>query len=277
MTTTPATTRPNTAFGLLFGPAQVAADSLAILSDATDANLDRALRGVPPAARATAVKEVKATAAGLLDINLIDMLIAGWRTYRDLTSAARRTLAQPGSKELVSLVTHRITAEQQPYVRVLVNGQPVVTVQLKFSVDFDVSALLAEITEGQLVAIHTGRCDITATLAVDDIGVATGQTRLELPGAVPVSPGIRLLPAADYPSGPGQPGATPAVPRVQQAQPAVLSPVPVAPPSQSVTPGGEWWEATRAATPAVAAPCGATPPAAATPKNAGSSKRWWER
>jgi hypothetical protein len=272
MTTTPTTARPDTALGLLFGPAEIAAGSLAIVSDAANANLDRALQGVPSAARATAVKEVNATAAGLLDINLIDLLIAGWKTYHDLTSAARRTLAQPGSRELVSLVTHRVTAEQEPSVKVLVNGHPVVTVQLKFSVDFDVSALLAEITGGQLVAIHTGRCDITATLAVDDIDVATGQTRLELPGAVPVSPGIRLLPAADYPSGAGRPGATPAAPRVPQARPAVLSPAPAALPGQSVTPGGEWWEATGAAAQAVAGPA-----AAATPENGGASERWWER
>jgi hypothetical protein len=294
VTTTPATTRPNTAIGLLFGPAEIAAGSLAILSDATNANLDRALQGLPPAARATAVKEVRATAAGLLDINLIDMLIAGWRTYHDLTSAARRTVATPGSKELVSLVTHRVTAEQQPSVKVLVNGQPVATVRLKFSADFDVSALLAEITEGRMVAIHTGRCDITATLAVDDIDVATGQTRLELPGAIPVTPGIRLLPAGDYPSGAGQPGATPAEPGVPQPQPAVLSSSHAALPSQSATPGGEWWKATGAVSPpptqggewseaaGAATPPAATPPAAApaaadTPKKAGSSKRWWER
>jgi hypothetical protein len=194
MTTTPATTRPNSAIGLLFGPAEIAAGSLAILSDTASANLGRALQGLPPAAHAAAVKEVKATAAGLLDINLIDMLVAGWRTYHDLTSAGRRTLAQPGSKELVSLVTHRVTAEQEPSIEVLVNGQPVVTVRLKFSADFDVSALLAEITEGRLVAIHTGRCDISATLAVDNIDLASGQTRLELPGAIPVTPGIRLFP-----------------------------------------------------------------------------------
>jgi hypothetical protein len=99
MTTTPTTARPNTAIGLLFGTGESAADSLPILSDATNANLDRALQKLPPAARVTAVKEVKATAADLLDFNLVDMLIAGWRTYHDLTSAARRTLAEPGSKD----------------------------------------------------------------------------------------------------------------------------------------------------------------------------------
>lgn len=276
MTTTPTTARPNTAIRLLFGTGE-SADSLPILSDATNANLDRALQELPPAARATAVKDVKATAADLLDLNLVDMLIAGWRTYHDLTSAARRTLAEPGSKELVSLVTHRVTAEQQPSVRVLLNGQPVATVELKLSVDFDVSALLCEITGGRLVAIHAGRCDITATLAVDGIDVATGQSRLELPGAVSVSSGIRLLPAEDYPSSAGQPGARSAMPRVQQAQVVVPSPTPaaspgatgaLAPPAQR---GGAWWEPTGAATPPAAAST------AVAPKKAGSSKRWWER
>jgi hypothetical protein len=268
MIESPATARPGTAIGIL-GPAEIAAGSFAILPDTANTNLERALHDLPPMARATAIKEVNATAADLLDINLIDMLIAGWCTYHELTSAARRTLAQPGSKELVSLVTHRVTAEQQPSIKVVVNGTPVATVQLRFTVDFDVSALLTEITEGRLVAIHTGRCDITATLAIDDIDVATGQMRLELPGAISVTSGIRLLPAEDYPPGAGHTGAASTMPPVQQAQPAP-SPTPAALKRRPVRPGGEWWEATGPAVPPAAAPA-----AAATPKKASSSKRWW--
>jgi hypothetical protein len=288
MTTTPVAARPDTAIGLLFGPGEIAGGSLAILSDATSANLERALQNLPSAVHATAVKEVKATAADLLDFNLVDMLIAGWRTYHDLTSAARRTLAEPGSKELVSLVTHRVTVEQQPSIRVLVNGQPVVTVQLKFSVGFDVSALLAEIIDGRLTALHTGRCDITVTLAVDGIDVATGRSRLDLPGAIPVTQGIRLLPAEDYPPSASQPGAAPTMPRAQQAQVTALSPIPAAQPGQSRGPGSGWQEATGAPAPSAQEggewweATGAVPPPAAAssavmPKKAGSSKRWWER
>ena len=71
--------------------------------------------------------------------------------------------------------------------------------QLGLSVVFDVSALVALISAGRLVALHSGRCDITATLAIQDTDVLTRRAHLELPGIVPLSPGIRLLAARNYP------------------------------------------------------------------------------
>jgi hypothetical protein len=59
---------------------------------------------------------------------------------------------------------------------------------------------VAGISAGRLVALHSGRCDITATLSIQGADVVTRQARLELPGAVPLSPGIRLLPVGDYPA-----------------------------------------------------------------------------
>jgi hypothetical protein len=63
---------------------------------------------------------------------------------------------------------------------------------------------VAGISAGRLVALHSGRCDITATLAIQGTDVLTRRAHLELPGVVPLSSGIRLLPARNYPVG-GQP------------------------------------------------------------------------
>jgi hypothetical protein len=68
------------------------------------------------------------------------VLVAGWREHHDLTAAAQRTLAGPGSTELVSLATHRVSTEQQPYVTVLIDGHRVATVQLGLSLAFGVTA-----------------------------------------------------------------------------------------------------------------------------------------
>jgi hypothetical protein len=156
---------------------------------------------LPEAARQAASREINSAAAGLLDVSLIGMLIAGWRAHHDLTSAARRTLAVPGSTELVHLATHQITVEKRPTVTVLVDGHRVAILQLDLSVVFDITAMLAGIRAGRLVALHSGRCDITATLAIDGTNVVTRQTHLELPGAIPLGRGIRLLAAAEDPAG----------------------------------------------------------------------------
>ena len=195
-------TRPHTAaLTLLFGPGD-AAEALGravVLPPDADGSLGRALEHLPAETRTAAVREVTAAAAGLLDVGLADVLITGWREHRDLTAAARRTLAAPGSTELVDLAEHQVTATQEPYVSVLVDGHQVATVQLGLTVVCDVTAMLAGISAGRLVAVHSGDCDITVTLAIDEAEVITRQTRLALPGVITVHRGIRLLPASAYP------------------------------------------------------------------------------
>lgn len=192
--------RPSTTLDLLFGPGQDAPGAMAqqILSAGTD--LRRALEDLPKATREAAIREATTSAAGLLDVDLIGLLVAGWRTHHDLTAAARRTLAAPGSTEVVDLATHQVTTTQQPSVSILVDGRQVATLQLGLSVVFDVRALVAGVGAGRLVAIHAGRCDVTATLALQGTDVVTRQAHLELPGVIPLSRGIRLLAARNYPA-----------------------------------------------------------------------------
>jgi len=199
MTMTPGTqAQPNSALELLLGSVDHVTGLMALLSVDSSGELGRSLENLPAEIRGIAGREVSAAAAGLLNINLIDLLVEGWREYADLTSAARRTLAAPGTSELVSLMTHRVSAEQEPHVDLLVDGRLVATVRFGFSDDFDVSAMVAAVRRGILVAVHAGRCDITATLAINGVDVVTKQARVELPGAIPLTPGIRLLSARDY-------------------------------------------------------------------------------
>lgn len=220
-----------TALALLFGQEADSQEAIADRIESADPeNLDRALEGLPKATREAAVREVAAATAGLLNVNLIDMLVAGWRKHHDLTSAARRTLAAPGSTELVQLATHQVTEAQQPYVSVLVDGHRVAILNLDLSVVFDISALLAGIRAGRLVALHSGHCDIIATLALEGTDIVTRRAHLDLPGVISLGQGIRLLPAQDYLPGAGPPGT------VDGEQPE----------GQRPRPAGDarrWWEA----------------------------------
>jgi hypothetical protein len=198
---TAAPTHPDTALNLLFGPGEKTLDAVTqeILAAGTDGGLDRALEGLPQAARDAAAREVTTATAGLLNINVVDVLLAGWREYRDLTSAARRTLTAPGSTELVHVDSHRVSAAQEPSVAVLVDGKRVATLHLRVSLVFDVNSLLARVRGGRLVAVLTGSCDVTATLAIDGTDVACKQAHLDLPGEAALTQAVRLLPARDYP------------------------------------------------------------------------------
>ncbi len=196
--------RPQTVLDLLITPGEDSPGVLAqqLMSPDVYRDLGRALGNVPASLRETAIRETANVAAGQLNIDLIGLLAAGWRKHHDMIAAARRTVAAPGSVELVDLVAHKITATQRPAVAVLVDGNRLATVQLGVSVVFDVSAVLAGIRAGRLAALHSGRCLVTVRLTVQETEVMTRQARLDLPGVIPLGQGITLLPGHSYPADP---------------------------------------------------------------------------
>ena len=139
-----------TAADLLFGSSEDAHEALTRHVMSSGRNLARALVRLPRVTREAAVREAAVAAAGLLKVDLMDVLVAGWREHRDIYSAARRTLATPGSKELVGLAPHRVSTVQQPAVSILVDGHRVHTLQLGLSIIFEVTGLVAGISAGRL-------------------------------------------------------------------------------------------------------------------------------
>src|SRR5690349_21293204 len=186
---------------LLFGPDTDAAETLAgeILWPGGDQSLGRAIAHLPETTRQAAAQEAAITTAALLKVDLAGVLVRGWSEHRDIVSAARRTLAVPGSTELVSMASHEVTLDQRPSVSVLVDGHRVATLQIGLSIVFEIKVLLLMISGGRLVTIRSGRCDITATLAVQGTDLFVRHAHLELPDVLRLRRGFRLLPADAYP------------------------------------------------------------------------------
>ena len=236
-----------TALDLLFDQDTDAAEALAseILSPGGDQNLGRALAQFPEMTRKAAVHEAAATtAAALLKVDLVGVLVRGWREHREIVSAARRTLAVPGSTELVIVSSHEIKLDQRPSISVLVDGQRVATLQLGLSIVFDLNALLLGISGGRLTGVRSGRCDITATLAVQGTDLLDKRAHLELPGVISLRRGIRLLPIDEYPAGEDPPdeypGSEPAA-AAYTGNGQQVSEFPV----ERDDPSTPWWEGTR--------------------------------
>ena len=204
--------RAPTALSVLFDQDTDAAEALAseILSPGGNQNLGSALAQFPEMTRKAAVQEAAATtAAALLKVDLVDVLARGWREHRDIVSAARRTLAAPGSAEVVIVTSHQIKLDQRPSISVLVDGQRVATLQLGLSIVFDLNAVLLGISGGRLTGVRSGRCDLTATLAVQGTDLLNKRAHLELPGVISLRQGIRLLPVDEYPAGEDPPDEDP--------------------------------------------------------------------
>jgi hypothetical protein len=179
-------TGPLTAARFLFDEDQDTGQALArALSDNRAlGSLDSALRRLPQAGQRAAQNQVAATAHGLLDLDLGDMVVAGWRKQGELAAAAQRTAARPGSSEVVALASHRISSTHRPFVDVIFDDVQVARINFQLDIEFLVRALVATVRDGHVVGFESGSCEVTATLAAEGVQLATRRAHLDPPALV---------------------------------------------------------------------------------------------
>jgi hypothetical protein len=166
-----------------------------------------------PAAALEAVDaELGSVASGLMDIDVGDAVVLGWRKYSALVEAARRTVASPGSEEIVVLATHRISSTHRPSVDVWVDEVKVNTFEFVLSVQIDIRGLSAVVRGGDLVALHGGDGVVSVTLTLEGAPLAQRQRTVDLRVLVPLRHPISLV------------GGSPATPSDTSHPPAVELP-----------------------------------------------------
>jgi hypothetical protein len=211
--TTMATDYPRTTSGLLFGESGDRVEALArtLQQKGVMGSLGAALQRLSQAGRQAADREVAGVVNSVVDFDLGDLVVAGWRKGSDLADAARRTAANPGSSAVVELATQRITSVHRPSLNVLINNVQVTTLNFELEVEFVIKALIAIVREGHVANLHSGACDVTVTLTAQGVQLAKQNRHFEMPMLVrwPLSlhPGDTDPPAGSVvsPSAPSPP------------------------------------------------------------------------
>lgn len=141
-------------------------------------------------------RQIAAVVGDLLELDFGDVLIACWRTRRSLLEAAERTLAAPGSRELVDLAKHRGRVTYEPHVDLLLNGVRLHTFEFTVAVGLETISLAAVLNRGALVEMQGGRCVATATLTLDGAQVRRKEHRFDPALILSLSPGVPIASAA---------------------------------------------------------------------------------
>jgi hypothetical protein len=192
--TTIATVTPLTLRTLLFSEG---AEPVTTLAESMNAGgisnrLLGAIAGISSPARREVVRQVATVTLQTLDLDVVDLVIGGWRTHARLVAAARRTLAVSGSVEVVDLVSHSIRSVHRPYVSILLDGAQVARLDLELAVVFDIQALVGVVRAGRLVELQGGQCELTALLAAEGVQLALRHQSIDLRLALPLRTGIQL-------------------------------------------------------------------------------------
>ena len=157
------------------------------------------LAGLVPKARQAADDTLASVTAGLLDVDLGDVLIYGWRTHDRLVKAARQTMRVPGRQEVVQLGSHQFTWTKNPTIDLLVDGARVHTFRFQLTIVFEVDVAAAAVKEGKLAALKAGDGSVTGALTLEmprgDVQLLERKRRINLHLIVHLRSGIPLLPA----------------------------------------------------------------------------------
>lgn len=181
--------RPMTVRWVLDGGAD--RDDAPLVPETAATAFARSIDGVADRLSGVVGREFAAVATTLADLDLADVLLAGWRTEKELVSAAMATLERPGSEQLVDLATHRVESIHRPAVDVTLDGAVVATVDFEITVAVVLRAVVATVRDGRLAALDGGRCTASAVMKVEGQQIAEGTREFDVP-ALTVSLGRGL-------------------------------------------------------------------------------------
>jgi hypothetical protein len=195
MTSVATVVPPLTARLLLSG---TAVDTTAALARAMERHgvARSALRGVrwlSASSLGVVERELAGVLEGLLDLDLGEVLVAGWRKHAALIAAGERTAAAPASKEVVELATHRVTWTCRPSVDLVLDGAKLATLEFVLTIEFVLVGVSAVVWQGHLVAVQGGDCSVTGDLELGGADLCHREQRVDIAWLAPLRPAVPLV------------------------------------------------------------------------------------
>lgn len=157
-----------------------------------------ALERLPGPLANTAISRVSTLVAALLEMDLVDIFIAGWKKHAALVGAVRTSLETPGSEVPVSLATHQITSRHEPSVQLEVDGLDVGSVDLRIDLIVIIHGLVGVVSVGVLSSLRIGRVELKGTLSCEGIEIKSvsqdidPELELHLGSGIPLADYIRI-------------------------------------------------------------------------------------
>lgn len=116
--------------------------------------------------------EVSSALAALLDQPLGNVALRAWAQHHEIQQACQRTAADPGSREVVRLLKHRIVSRQSPVIEAMVHGAPVPLIELDLRVEIEASSVDVVIENGVVTDTRPGTAIAKATLSASGVTLA---------------------------------------------------------------------------------------------------------
>jgi hypothetical protein len=157
-----------------------------------------------PALLATAMSGPEWQAMGarvldLLDINVVDVLLGGWKAHREVRRELELTAADSTRRAVVELAHHSIESTHTPAIELRTHGRKLLELSFPLELLFEIEAVTLTVRRGAVSEVRPGGVKVRGTMQLENTVVLERQlSELTLPGRITFD----APPTTDPPSAP---------------------------------------------------------------------------
>ena len=165
----------------------------AIEQSAAGAKLKEAVAKLPGIEWGPVGKEIEAKIGEVLDVDIVGILLGGWKKYRQLKQYRDPKKYPPDETILVSLTEHTIASSHHPKIEILAEQVLLSRLELTITLSLKLEGILLKVRGGRIREICSGRCLGKGTLECAGVAILEKETpRFELPGRIDLGDGIEI-------------------------------------------------------------------------------------
>ncbi len=143
------------------------------------------LPNIGPELKTAVETDIQKTSDSMLAMTPMDVILQGWKRYREVGRALDDSRKKPTEPILKALLKHTIKSTHKPYVEIFLEDVSVGKVPFELLISFDMEGVTLKILNGEIVSIMSGSFQGAIKLSLIGETLAEVKTkRIELPGTL---------------------------------------------------------------------------------------------
>jgi hypothetical protein len=121
----------------------------------------------------------------VLDVNVVDVLVAGWKKHEEVRVQLRATAMDPARVAMVHLAEHTLTSSHAPSVEVRSHGRVMATLSIPIEIAFEIEAVQLTMRRGEVCEIRPGQVTVRGTVKLEHTVLLERELApIRLPGTI---------------------------------------------------------------------------------------------
>jgi hypothetical protein len=121
----------------------------------------------------------------LLDLNVVDILLGGWKTQQDVREQLRATAADPSRTVVVSLARHTIESSHIPSIELRAHGRALLQLSFPIELAFQIEAVELTLRAGDVREVRSGEVKVRGTVKLEGTVILERElSAIALPGRI---------------------------------------------------------------------------------------------